>query len=132
MLDKGSIGRGQVWLVKFPFEEDLTQGKDRTCLILGWSEFGPNQDEMIWIMPISTFDGNKSKAKKSDLLLDPYSMDFLSKGSYLRTARVASVGPKSILSNMKYFGTVPKEVLELAAEATIRIFERRSPIGNFK
>jgi len=122
------LGRGQVWYTQFPFEDDLTKSKDRTCLIIGWSSFGLNDDQMIWVMPIFSFDGDSSKAKSNDILLDAFGIEFLKKGSYLRASRVAAVGPNNILKRDGYLGTVPVEVVNHAIDAMVKVIERKSPI----
>lgn len=127
MTNSVLLGRGQVWYVNFPFEEDPTKSKERPCVVVGWSNLEPNNDHMLWLMPIYTFDNNSSRAKRNDILLDDFGADFLRKGSYLRVSRIFSIGMWNFNSKDNYVGTLPSAVINIAMEEMIKVFERKGP-----
>lgn len=121
------LGRGQVWLVEFPFEEEPSKSKMRPCLIVGWSNLEPENDQMLWLMPIYTFDNNSHKAKRNDILLDSYEVEFLRKGSYLRVSRIFAVGLGKFTEKDNYIGTVENSIINIAIDEVIKVFERTGP-----
>ena len=102
------IQRGQVWHAQVPYNDEVDESKVRPIVIVGWSDFGTKDDHNILVVPSSTFDGDPSKAKSSDLSLADWKAAGLSAGSFIRTRRVMSLHPSMILWERKMRGTLVK------------------------
>lgn len=110
-----NISRGEIWRVKFPFQEDLLKGKIRPCLILGWSESGKQNDQKVWLMPFFSFEEGGSP-KENDIYISNFKKFNLTEGSYLRTARIASVD-FNLVKDGSYVGEVDQEIIDIAYNA---------------
>jgi PemK-like, MazF-like toxin of type II toxin-antitoxin system len=109
------ISRGEIWRVKFPFQEDATKGKYRPCLILGFSELGANMDQKVWLMPFFSFEDGGTP-KENDFYIKNFKAFNLNEGSYLRTARIASVD-FNLISEGSFIGEADSELLDIAYTA---------------
>lgn len=78
-----------------PFGGDAVGAKERPAAIVGWSEFGPDDDHAILIVPISTFGGDSSKARTGDVPVSNYVSSRVSSNSFIRTRRLMALSPRA-------------------------------------
>lgn len=90
-----TIRRGEIWRVLVPFGGDAVGAKERPAAVVGWSKFGPNEDQQVLVVPISTFGGDATKARNGDIRPANYAASRLSSGSFIRTRRLMALTPKA-------------------------------------
>jgi mRNA-degrading endonuclease toxin of MazEF toxin-antitoxin module len=61
-----TFARGQVWRADVPFNEEPAAGKYRPVVIVGFSRFGPTEDGVLLVVPVTSF-GQGGQAKNGDV-----------------------------------------------------------------
>lgn len=80
-----TIQRGQIWNAYVPFNGNQAGQKSRPAAVIGWTAFGENEHEGIFVVPISSFGNDASKARNGDVRPTNYAASRLSSGSFIRT-----------------------------------------------
>ena len=89
------LSRGQIWQSLIPFS-DIPAAKGRPALVIGCSSPGRDQDEIVLMVPISTFDGDPRKARKGDIRIPDPAVCNLDAGSFVRARRLMALNPAAI------------------------------------
>lgn len=108
---------GQVWWGKIPFGE-VVDAKTRPVVVLGWRGFNvPNGDPHILVVPSSTFGGDPSKARESDIRLADWTLAGLAADSFIQCGRVWSLAPAAIDFDSPLTGSVSsRDMLAIMTE----------------
>ena len=80
-----TVQRGQIWKTIVPFSGNRIGVKERPAAVVGWTAFGADEHEGLFVVPISTFGGDANKALKGDIRPVNWSGSRLSSGSFIRT-----------------------------------------------
>ncbi len=113
---------GQIWNLMYPYNSDLADGKERPAVIVGWSEFGSNEHETIWFVPI-TAHSDGGRVLNSEISIDNPSAFNLTKASWIQPRSIYSIDKKSFPRGVKPFGTLPIEIM-------ISIYEEMAYVVN--
>lgn len=116
------IQLGQIWDLWFPYTTEPPDGKSRPAVIVGWSNFGRNEDELIWFVPI-TSHSDGGKVRISEIPIEDYRIYNLSKPSWIRPRNIFSIAKSSFPRNTVPFGTIPTDML-------LKIYEEMAMIVN--
>lgn len=100
---------GQVRQAKVPYTDDPEQGKTRPVIVIGWSKFGYSEDDVVLVVPVTSFEGNP-KVKNGDVELD-WQLCGLPKPSWARARRLWGADPRAFTN--KIFGSVTQHELDM-------------------
>ncbi len=109
-MSKTLIQLGQIWDLWFPFTDEPPNGKNRPAIIVGWSSFGPKEDEMIWFVPI-TSHSEGGQVRISEIPIENYSEYRLTKPSWIRPRNIFSISKNSFPRDSKPFGSISTDML---------------------
>jgi mRNA-degrading endonuclease toxin of MazEF toxin-antitoxin module len=89
---------GQLWIINIPHTDDPSKTDRRPAVIVGWSQFGENQDRVILFVPITTFGGGGHPRSGDVKIPDPAQFG-LSPNSYVHARRITPIHPILLTPN---------------------------------
>lgn len=92
-----------------PFNDSPDVTKHRPVVVVGWSNFTPQDDRVVLVVPVTSFEG-APKVKHGDVQLDWQSCG-LTKPSWARARRLWGADPRSFTG--KVYGTITDDELRM-------------------
>lgn len=80
-----TVQRGQIWKTIVPFSGNNIGAKERPAAVIGWTAFGEEEHEGLFVVPISTFGNDATKARRGDVRPVNWVGSRLASGSFIRT-----------------------------------------------
>ena len=116
------VQQGQVWPCMIPFGE-VEEAKERPVVVLGWRGFSvANGDRHFLVVPSSTFNGDPTKARESDIRLADWKVAGLGEGSFIQCARLWSLAPAAFDFTQPLKGTVDSADLNAIMTEVAKLF----------
>ena len=84
---------GQVRYARVPFTENPNDSKNRPVIVLGWSPMGAGEDQVVLVVPVTSFKGDP-KPRNGHIELD-WGSAGLSKRSWAAARRVWGADPRA-------------------------------------
>jgi len=113
--------RGEIWHAHVPYTDKPRQRKHRPVVILGVSKMGRNQDQVVLVVPITSF-GDGGAAKEGDVELLDWARYGLSKRSWVRARRLWGADPRVLDKKRGSSGSVPADVVSAILLEIERLF----------
>jgi mRNA-degrading endonuclease toxin of MazEF toxin-antitoxin module len=104
------FARGQVWRADVPFNDEPAAGKYRPVVIIGHSRFGPNEDGVLLVVPVTSF-GDGGDPKNGDVVIEDHSTAGLRSKSWARARRLWGLNPAALDRLKGSTGTVSADVM---------------------
>ena len=89
-----NLTSGEIRIAAIPFKDQPAQAKRRPVVVIGWSPMGAAEDEVVLVVPITSYDG-QPKPRNGDLPID-WQAAGLQKQSWVRARRLWHADPKSL------------------------------------
>ncbi len=106
------VQRGEIWHAHVPFTDDPDQRKHRPVVVLGFSRTGRNQDNVVLVVPVTSF-GEGASPKEGDVELSDWANFGLKKPSWVRARRLWGADPRVFDQRRGPSGSVSSEVMSL-------------------
>jgi hypothetical protein len=103
---------GQVWEIKIPYD-DATKFESRPAVVVAWSDFLPNQNWVIWFVPVTSHGSGGSLKSDEISIKDLDSAGLTKSDSVIKARHVYSMSPTFLRSAGTYRGLIEAETLEL-------------------
>lgn len=111
------FARGQVWRADVPFNDEPAAGKYRPVVVVGFSRFGPDEDGVLLVVPVTSF-GDGGNPKNGDVVIEDHVTAGLRSRSWARARRLWGLNPRALDLQRGSTGTVSPEVMsEILLEA---------------
>jgi len=104
-----TLAAGQVRAAKVPYTDDPAVTKHRPVVVIGWSKFTAQDDRVVLVVPVTSFD-SVPKPRNGDVELDHVACG-LSKPSWARARRLWGADPKVFTA--KIYGNITRSELDL-------------------
>jgi mRNA-degrading endonuclease toxin of MazEF toxin-antitoxin module len=119
-----SVAAGQIWMAAVPYKEDPDEAKYRPVVVVTVSPQGPNEDNVVVLVPITGFHSGGS-AKNGDVpVLNYRNIPGLSSGdgAWVRARRLWSADVAALDARRGVIGTMPKDVMDAIYAVIISLF----------
>ena len=103
--------RGQVWRALVPYNDEPVKGKERPVIVVGWSQMGQDQDNVVLVIPVTTFGDGGRPAEGDVEILDQQRGGLNKSPSWARARRVWGADPRCFDRRRGCTGTVTPEVM---------------------
>lgn len=114
--------RGQIWRVRVPYNDDPQTLKYRPVVVIGWSKFGADQDNVVLVVPVTSF-GDGGGPKQGDVEIREQQLGGLSRSpSWARARRVWGADPKAFDRARGCTGEVTPAVMALILTEIEKLF----------
>lgn len=113
------IRPGQVWRAIIPYS-DGPGSKTRPALVLGGSPGGRREDQIVLMVPCTTFDGDPAKARGGDIPVPAAAG--LDAGTFVRTRRLMAIDPIAIEAG-GLVATVDDAFLAIVLNSVAKLFD---------
>ncbi len=115
------VARGEVWYAQVPYNDDPAQAKHRPTVVLGVSAMGTNQDQVVLVVPITSF-GDGAGPKGGDIELTDWQRFGLKKPSWVRARRLWGADPRVFDRRRGPVGSVSSSVMSAILLEVERLF----------
>lgn len=117
-----ALKRGQVWRAFVPFTDDPVQRKHRPVIVIGWSKLGSDQDNVVLVVPVTSFGDGGSPREGDVEIVDQQLGGFNKTPVWARARRVWGADPHAFDQQRGCTGTVTPEVMALILLEIERMF----------
>jgi|GEM_PF-5673980 len=101
---------GQIWTINYPYTSNPVEYKPRPGVIVGWTDFGPDEDELVWVVSI-TSHGDGGRSRKGEIKVENPDQFGLTEGSYIRARNIYSISTDLFPTSIGPIGTLSDELV---------------------
>lgn len=109
-----TLSSGQIRYAQVPYTDDPAQRKWRPVVVVGWSKFGRGQDQVVLVVPITSFEG-APKPRDGDIVID-WQAAGLRKPSWVRARRLWGADPKALSERASPGNVTDTELAQILLE----------------
>lgn len=114
---------GQVWRADVPFNDEPNAGKYRPVLVLGYSRFGKDEDNVVLVVSITTH-GGRGVGRGGDVPLSAQEATAagLRSAGWVRARRLWGLDPRALDSDKGPTGFVSEDLMSDVLKEVQRLF----------
>lgn len=115
------IQLGQLWWVTIPYTDNPKNLEKRPCVVVGWSGFTMSDDQVILVVPITSFsDGGTPKSGDIEIP-NPRTVN-LTLNSHARSTRLQAIHPSRLVPMDSLQSTLDENTLDLILRGIADLF----------
>lgn len=115
------VKRGEIWRAYVPYTDAPNVTKRRPVLVLGWSKMGADQDNVVLVVPITSF-GEGGQPREGDVEILNVTQCGLNKRSWARSRRLWGADPKVLDAAKGPRGPITNEAMSAILVEIERLF----------
>jgi PemK-like, MazF-like toxin of type II toxin-antitoxin system len=116
-----TVTAGQIWITRFPFKDNPSQGKERRVVVVAVSPQGPNEDAVVLLVPITGHHGGGLQRNGEIAVLNYRNIPGLSDGdgAWIQARRLWGADPAVLDFKTGPIGVLPQDLMSAVYDEII-------------